>query len=482
MIPVSKISVSGWKVNDQLSILVGGFLYYVAVLILAVSHVESKFIMDGFSHVFTIANWETFSPTMGRHILILLQAFPVFCAKLGATTMEIMFAYVVWDVFFFVVVFLTLLCVLKDPLAALLSVSVHAFGMIYNHFMMVGELSPGSMFAIMTISLIRNWQSLPKTKQLLIIPAAFFTVSSHPLALVSFLVFIWIWRFSLPNKVGMGRVKLISVSLLTLLLKWFLLDNYDKNTIDQAQRSLSEAVIQVFDWDFLLNFSLHFISSSPVVAMLTVFCIVYLIGESKYKIASLFLFFQLSWVVVVQQYLDFSSFSLGLSQSMMHDRYLFPMRFVSLATVFLIVVPFGVRKYNWFNVHRYVIASWLIGIPFLFFSAQKADRTIAELRNSVIEARKQSVSKGYYLVEQYCKDIYIHRGSFFATFVLSTIDGAEPCHVIHPSEEIIQDLNGIQIEELLLMNDLLLSNKVLNANRFRIQSGVYEKIDYSCDE
>lgn len=154
------------------SVLICGILYYLVILVFALMHLESKFIMDGFSHVFTIANWETFAPTMGRHVLVLHQLLPVIFSKFGASTASVMQAYVVGDVLFHLSIFLVLFFALKDRWAALLAVSVHLFGMFYNHFMMVGELHPGSMFGILTLSVVVNWRGLSKRKRLLLYPAA----------------------------------------------------------------------------------------------------------------------------------------------------------------------------------------------------------------------------------------------------------------------------------------------------------------------
>jgi hypothetical protein len=481
MTQVSQISLSSWNVNSRLSILTGGTAYYIVVLIFAISHFESKFIMDGFSHVFTIANSETFSQAMGRHVLILHQLLPVICAKLGATTLGIMEAYVVGDVLFHFSIFLVLLFFFKDQLAALFAVSVHVFGMYYNHFMMVGELHPGSMFAIMTLSIILSWNGLNKWKKILVIPAAFFTVSSHPLALVGFLVSAWLWRIATEKSVGLSRLWLIALSLFMLLLKLLLLDDYDQQTIESNLRTFSEAALVLIDSSYLLNFTLFFLFTSPIVAITGLFGSLYLIDKRKYVTVLLFFLFQMGWVVLVQQYIDFTYFALDSIQTMIHDRYLFPMRFVALSMVFLIVIPLRTQGSGWPTVHRYVIASWMLGLPFLFFSAKKADKTIAAFRDVVHIAREQKITKGYYSVEEYCDDVYIHRGSFFTTFILSSIDGGEPSHIIHASAETIRDLNSVKPEELLLMRGITCSKKQLNPKRFRVDSGPYKQLDYSCN-
>ena len=481
MTQVSQISLSNWNVNSRLSILTGGTAYYIVVLIFAISHVESKFIMDGFSHVFTIANSETFSQAMGRHVLILHQLLPVICAKFGASTTGIMEAYVVGDVLFHFSIFLVLLLFFKDQLAALFAVSIHVFGMSYNHFMMVGELHPGSMFAIITLSIILSWNGLNKWKKILVIPAAFFTVSSHPLALVGFLVSAWLWRIATEKSVGLSRLWLIALSVFMLLLKFLLLDDYDQQTIGSNPRTFSEAALVLIDSSYLLNFTLFFLFTSPVVAISGLFGSLYLIDKRKYVTVLLFLTFQIVWAVLVQQYLDFTYFDMDFIQSMMHDRYLFPMRFVVLSMVFLIIIPLGTQRSAWSNIHRYAIASWMLGLPFLFLSATKADRTIAGFRDVVHAAQKQGITKGYYSVEEYCDDVYIHRGSFFATFILSSIDGGEPSHIIHASAETIRDLNSVKPEELLLMRGITCSKKQLNPKRFRVESGSYKKLDYFCN-
>lgn len=469
--------VANKPIKNLWSILICGSSYYFVALMFAMSHVESKFIMDGFSHVFMIANWETFSEPMGRHVLLLHQLIPVLWAKFGATTMAIMEAYVIGDVLYYFSIFLVLLLVLRDRWAALLAVSVHVFGMFYNHFMMVGELHPGSMFAIMALSIIISWSNLSSWKRALLLPAIFFTVSSHPLALVSFLVSVWLWRLATDKDVAIGYLRLISLSLFTLLLKWVLLDNYDQQTLGSTIRTIPEAMLVLINPGYLLNFILFFLFSSPIVAIMGLFGTIYLIAKQKYVSVLLFFGFQIGWTVLVQQYLDFSYFSFELIHSMMHDRYLFPMRFSVLGLVLMVIIP----AINWPNSHAYIMASWMLGVPFLFLSAQKADRTIAELRNTVIEARKQGVTKGYYSVERYCDNIYIHTGSFFATFILSSIDTEEPCHVIHASNQSLRDIRKLKAQELLLMDGVPFDIKMLNNKRFRIDTGPYKQLNYSCN-
>jgi len=481
MTQVSKISVSGWKINSQLSILAGGTAYYIVILILDLTHLESNFIMDGFSHIFTIANWETFSESLGRHVLVLHQLLPVICAKFGATIMGIMEAYVVGDVLFHFSIFLVLLLFFKDQLAALFAVSVHVFGMSYNHFMMVGELHPGSMFAIMTLSIVLSWNDFNKWKKVLVVPAAFFTVSSHPLALVGFLVSAWLWRTATEKSVGLSRLWLIALSIFMLLLKLLLLDDYDQQTIGSNLRTFSEAALTLLDPSYLLNFTLFFLFTSPVVVIMGLFGTVYLIGKRKYVTVLLFFAFQIGWAMLVQQYLDFGFFAFDSTPSMMHDRYLFPMRFVTLSMVFLIVIPLAVQRSAWSNIHRYVIASWVLGLPFIFFSAKKADQTIAGFRDVVHIAQQQGITKGYYSVDGYCDDVYLHRGSFFATFILSSIDHGEPSHIIHASAETIRGLSSVKPEELLLMRGITCSKKEFNPKRFRVESGSYQQLDYSCN-
>jgi len=480
MTPLSEIRLGGRNLNSQLSILAAGTVYYTIILVLALSHLESKFIMDGFSHVFTIANWGTFAAPMGRHVLVLHQLLPVIASNLGVSIRGIMEAYVVGDVLFHFSIFLCLLFVLKDKWAALFAVSVHVFGMCYNHFMMVGELHPGSMFAIMALSIICHWDYYSKRQKTLIVPAAFFTVSSHPLALVGFLVSAWLWRTATDRNIGLGYLKLMALSLVMLLFKWLLLDAYDQQTVGRTLRTFSEAAVVLLDSSYLLNFTLFFLFTSPVVAAMMLFGVLYLIDRRKYVTVLLFFAFQIGWMILVQQYLDFTYFSLSLIQSMMHDRYLFPMRFVAMSMLFLVVIPLGVRKSAWSNVQQYVFASWALCLPFLFFSAQKADTTIADFRNVIHIAREQGIAKGYYPVEEYCDDAYIHNGSFYATFILSSIDLEQTCQILHASEETMMDLRHVKTDELLLMDGNIISTKMLNEKHFHIQSGTYKKLKYRC--
>lgn len=472
-------------VNQQnhsisITVLAGGIFYYTGVLLFGLSHLESNFIMDGFSHVYTIASWETFAPTMGRHVLILHQLVPVIAANMGASTRGIMEAYVAGDTLLYFSVFLLLLCVLKDRWAALLAISVHVFGMFYNHFMMVGELHPGSMFAILTLSVVVNWQGLSEPKRLLLYPAAFFTVSSHPLALASFLTMLWLWRVSSSPKIGLGNMKSAALTMVMLILKWLMLDDYDVSTVTSNIRPLSEAIMVMFNPSYLLNFSLFFLFTSPVAAIGLLFALLHLLNGGKHLTVALLLLFQLGWAILVQQYLDFTYFSLDFIQSMMHDRYLFPIRFVALGCLFLMVLPKLEHGEASDGISLYVMAVWLLGLPFLAFSAKKADRTIAEFKNTIHESRKQGITKAYYPVEDYCDDVYIHRGSFFATLVLSNLDHLEPVHVVHASTSMIDRLDFLNEGEVLLMAGVIADVEKLPSDRMSFPTGKYQPLKYTC--
>lgn len=466
--------------QPHLYVLVGGMLYYAVMLLFGLAHFESKFIMDGFSHVYTIANWETFASPMGRHVLILQQLLPVIWAKLGGSTAEIMQLYVINDTLLHVAVFLMLLLVLTDVWAALLAISVHVFGMCFNHFMMVGELHPGSMFAILTLSLVTHWSKLSTAKKLWLLPAAFFAVSSHPLALISFLTTFWIWRFSTEEHSPPNISFSIGITLGMIVLKLLLLDDYDVETVNESLRTTDEAVLSFLDPSYLLNFILFFLFSSPVVSIMLVFGIIYLLADGQKLTGVLLTAFFLGWSLLIQKYLDFTYFSLDFIQSMMHDRYLFPIRFVTLAVVVLIIAPKLFSGPSSTAAPVYIMASWMLGIPFLVLSSTKADRTISEFRNAIYTARSQNINKGFYPIENYCDDTYIHRGSFFATLVLSNLE-ERPAQVIHASETTIEELMLLDENEILLMDGVILNTEHLERGRIVHPKGKYQSLDYTCE-
>ena len=436
--------------------------------------------MDGFSHVYTIANWETFASPMGRHVLILHQLLPVIWAKLGASTTTIMQMYVLNDTLLHLAVFLILLIVLKNQWAALFVVSVHVFGMYFNHFMMVGELHPGSIFAILTLSLVFRWEELSGVKKLLLIPAMFFTVSSHPLALVSFLTTFWIWRLSTNRDKGLGYFPSFGITSVMLGLKLLMLDDYDVNTVEDSIRPFSEALGAFLDPGYLLNFSLFFLFSSPVISLLLVFGSLYMILNNEKLTAGFLIAFVLSWSFFVQKYLDFTYFSLDFIQSMMHDRYLFPIRFVTLGVALLVIVPKQLSLQNRVNLPKYVMVSWLLGVPFLVFSSKKADHTVAEFRSVIAQARSQGIVKGFYPVEKYCANSYIHQGSYFATLVLSNLDHLPPVQVVHANANTMAKLPLLGLHETLLMEAIVLDTEHLEHLRISHPTGKYQPLDYTC--
>jgi hypothetical protein len=457
-------------------------LYFGAVLWLALGHYEAKFIMDGFSHVFTISNSETFSSSLGRYVLLIQQVVPVLFAKAGADIRTIMLAYVIWDVVFYFLCFLFTLFVLKDALASLLLVSVHSFGIYYNHFMMVGELLPGAMFAIITLSTIRNWGALDGWKWSVTTIAAFFTVSSHPLALVSLVVASVILRSgeSMGER-GIRWPGLLVLLVLMMALKLLLLDDYDENTIYNTVRGPAETVMALLAPSYLFDYLQYYLLSSPVVSVLSVIILLCGIRLQMWLPLGLWAMFVVAWSVVAQQYLDFSFYGLNSVVNMMHDRYLFPMKFATLSFLILIIVPgqWRIGHGAWWS--RVIMVLWFAGLPFLYLSSFKAQRTVDEFRTVISWARQEGFHKAHYPVQDYCLDTYIHRGSFYATLILSSIDGGIPCHVVHAPNHLIPKLAGLREDEILLMEGIVKSTDDLDPKRFSLPKAVYERLDYACD-
>lgn len=455
-------------------------VYFLVTMLLRLAHLESNFIMDGFSHVFHIVEYETFSGSLGRHVLIIHQILPVIWSRLGGSLSGIMEAYVVGDSLFYFSVLLVLVLFLKDQIAVLLLISVHILGMPYNHFMMVGELMPGASMAVVALSILRNWSSLSNIKRAALVPAAYFTVSSHPLALVGFLMCASIWWVSVYYQNPRARLLIIAVCAIMVLLKLTLLDDYDVNTIN-ARNYNPLASHLVVSLETALDFSLFFIYNSPIISVLTALCFSILLAFKRYSLLIFGLFLLFSWVLVVLHYLDFRNFSLSFLQSMMHDRYLFPIRFSVVFLFCYVIIPdldtplSGVMK-------NLVYSLWIVGFPFLLFSSRKADLTISKFRDMIEQARKSNLSKAYFDEDQYCQGSYIHRDSFFATIILSNLDTPwDPVHVVHASNEVKEVLSELNDNEVLLMNNLVYNVKEVKARRLKFPSGEYEEISYSCN-
>lgn len=459
-----------------------GTIYFLVVLVFGLFNYQSKFIMDGYSLIFQISYDEWFTTAVGRYVMWIPQIFPVFLSMVGASVSTIMQGYVINDLLLFFGSFAFLLWGLKRPYFALLLVGTHALGMYFNHFMMVGELQPGSAFAVMSMAILASWKTAGFGQKLLLVPFLLLTVWSHPLALISFMAAVGlIYLFDRNKHETVAGIKvLVLVAVGMLLLKFAFIEEYDVNSVDRTFRTPTETLAAFMSGPYLIDQFLYLIVSSPVGIALFLINL-YHLGKMHtwMQMLALVLFCGLWWFVV-NMYVNLSGFNLNLATNMMANRYLFPVQFLVLSVFCLSTLPWLERVWSKARPVYVFCGLWFIGVGFFMVAGRRANRTINEYKTTIDAAREQGLEKSYFPVSDYCRDIYLHSGAFYATYVLSNLDGGPPCHVVHGTPSEIEDLSRLSDDVIYLMREVQSHTGELNTDRFQPLLGPYMQLDYRC--
>lgn len=180
-------------------------------------------------------------------------------------------------------------------------------------------------------------------------------------------------------------------------------------------------------------------------------------------------------------YVDLSDFNLNLATNMMANRYLFPVQFLNISVLCLVVLPWVKQQFSMVKPELIFCGFWFLGLGFFQIASIRANRTINEFKQTITEARRQGLSKSFYPIRDYCRDIYLHNGSFYATYILSSIDGGEPCQVVHATQEEIERLVELDDDMIYLMHQVQVHSKSVNSKRFTPLMGSYTRLDYRCD-
>jgi hypothetical protein len=230
-----------WKQHSIVkAIFILGSIYFFLSALISIVNYQYKFIYDGTSIVFHIANYEEFPPAAQREVFYLQQIIPVLLAKTSASLKSIMIGYVLNVYILFFIMFAFIMVYFKDAVSGILFLIVHYVGAPLNQIIMVEELLPGACFIIVLFSFYRNLNliNIEWKKYAIGSLIIFFIIRSHPLATLSLMAsipLVIMSDLSYFKKHFKTFAFLGGVFLLLMAQKFISLNDYDSGRLSEGK-------------------------------------------------------------------------------------------------------------------------------------------------------------------------------------------------------------------------------------------------------
>ncbi|MCP4123217.1 MAG: hypothetical protein GY751_15800 [Bacteroidetes bacterium] len=466
-----------------------GGLYFLGLVIFSLVFLRERFMVDGAYMIYEIANELKYPAAQNRHIIILLDAFPLLSVLIGLPLKTVMISWVVNYVVFYAACFYIVLYVFKDRQSAWFILLTNLFLMGFGFFNIADEITPSATLAILIYSYWRHISRRPwKLKYILLAALFFFTVFGH--IIVSIAVLLVISYHFLTEKYRMFTIKefLVPGILFTVFLVMRMTsamnDGYERSNITLNGNSLF-VELATMDFQFLKDFARFYFRSFIVVAAMGLVAIIELFRRKNWKdlvfLGLLSSAYIAIWYVVIHaRWGDVSYYEMDLSQL----RWMFPLNF--LITFIFTCLFFGNSdrlRVRW----TYIVFGLTIGGQFLYLAhlSTYPRNTVTQYKAITELAHQSDGWKFYTNTDNKCPHGTYH-GVYTNSMVFSAMEGPDQTVqiVFVNSEEDLQTIKTMADDSLFLKQGFGWSLKRTNTRYFRNDAANYNviKVDYvDCD-
>jgi len=466
--------------NDVLFL---GLLYFLLTTVYSLIHYQEKFILDGYSHIFHIANYKSFVSAAQREIMYLQQLIPVIVANLGGSLKAIMISYVLSVHLLYVLAFLILTLFFKDLYSSILLVLIHFKGIPYNCFMMVEELLPGACCVILFLSAIRNFDRF-KSRVSVVLFLSFMLlliVRSHPIAIVCLAVTAPLLLFT--NRQFFIRERKIVFSGIVILgviagAKFLFLNSYDLQTLSNM-KSIKGSFTELLDTKHLTDIFFYIFYTRNIFTILFIVLFLFLYSQKNYKAILTILLLLFVGLVVFNMTVTHEVIYIHDLGVRSYDTRSLQIRMLIFAAFSFFVLP-AINDWLYYRATKStLILLSVIGL-LQTFSEQKYSIGYLDQAKSIIEnSRKEGVSKVAVRLSDLNGLFPVHANAYRDIMVISSLENSKATvQVVYIDDKNNPDVSDIQPDEILLdLDGDPINIEELDSGYFTVNKEPYTMID-----
>ncbi len=473
-----------WKQHSIVKIvfIIGSIYFFLSALISIVNY-QYKFIYDGTSIVFHIANYEEFPPAAQREVFYLQQIIPVMLAKGTASLKSIMIGYVLNVYMLFYLMFAFIMLYFKDAVSGILLLVVHYVGDPLNQIIMVEELLPGACFIIVLFSFYRNLNLINTEwkKYALGTLIIFFIIRSHPLATLSLIAAIPIVIMSDVSyfkKHFKTFVFLGGVFLLLMAQKFVSLNDYDSGRLSEG-KGFMESITDFLSPRYFMGMFYFLFSVRFFFTALFGVTIFYLLKNKKH--IELFVLIVIFFGIV----LLFNMLALDLEDNnwyplhLKYDQWTLPVRFV-IFTAFCYLVLEKISPYR--NAKLIASASTVLFVLSLFHYSYSYNisKEYHRQTNAIIEkCIEENITKAVIETNELGAWPPIVENAYFDILIFSSLNRDSSIQVVYLDEDESYDNSVLGNSEYLILqkdHDVVSIEELNNKHFFISDKDTYQFI------
>lgn len=463
-------------------ILIIGSVYFLWSALYSIVHYQEKFLLDGTSLVFHIANFKSFPYAAQREVMFFQQFIPVALAIVGAPLKWIMIAYVANVYLFYFCLFVITSVIFKDSLSSLFLILLHFKGDPYNYFMMVEELLPGVCILIVLLSIIRNFAAI-KSKYLGYTSIAFLllcVIRSHPLALLCLPCGLVVLLIESPDFYFRNKKAIIwlaTISFLLLTSKYLWLNSYDIKTISNG-KSVLQSFVELLNPGYLGEMVLYLFYLRKIFTITFSVTIVYLIYTQRYIPLGVFLLLVAAITVIFNTQVNQSNFQVHELSHLSYDRWSLPVRFV----VFSAFSYWVLKHINDVNIYKitglFAAFYFALGLVQISEEQERSQKYIRQAQNIIECCRATNVSKAMLRVDDLENPGIVHHNCFQDIMVMSSLNSPDSCiQVVYVSDKETTFVKSIHRDQVLLhKNEPPVDLTDINSSYFQLDTIDYQLV------
>jgi len=488
-----KHDITNRLADKQRIVFYTGAIYLLIYTIFAVIFYKERCMQDAGFMLFDMANTGQFPFAQNRFIIYLLNLFPVFSIKAGLPLKAVVISWNLNYSLFYLLAFLIVLKLLKDPFTAFLILFVHLFTMAAQNYNIADEIIPSAVLLAVFLSVLRYPGEI---KEIILYPVylflLFFTVFGHILVPLAFLLAgIYYVGVNFESSVKMIRKLIIpgGVFLVFLALRFGIgmKDDYERDNMSASPSQVMD-IISGLNGSELLGFFRFYWVAFTVCCLLGILLFLHFIRKRKWKeFALIGILLAVYWLI---WYINISD-STGEMQLSSRDflviRRLFPFNFIILFAWYDQLKHDSVFRGP--GVFKTVRNVFIIGAVIQFYAFYKLlpypQHTLQQYYRINETLTDEQVDKYYLDFNTVCQHIYYH--SVFGNSILFTaLDGPDKARqIIFAHEDEMPAIETTAPGDLYFARGVEINLDQMNKRYFDLQETPYQKVSVDlndCDE
>ncbi|RYM33988.1 hypothetical protein ERX46_08460 [Brumimicrobium glaciale] len=439
-------------------------LFFFLLIILAVFYREERLMADASYYFFRVVNNESFWVEHDRYILILSQVAPWIGSNLGLKMETVVLISSIGHVLFFYSLYLITRYVFNDVYAGLILLSIQFLGISSGFFVPIFEFYYAMGLLVLFYVIFNN--SKHKFRHFILIILAFFIITAHFYAIILLVYTLLIYAFEKKDFKIKKYLPYIIMIVLFIVLKPFVISDYEKAKSADFLSSLSN---NVYDFKYLKSWLSYIAINYWDWALLVFSTITVMILKRKYMLLLGYTLFLIGLIIMV----NVSSYGFGLSRY--KEQVNFSLMFISGFTFVYCISLFST------NFYKYTLLG-LISVVFMFRfysiwdTGKQFTYRLDEMKNIIDISQERDGTK--FIVNQE-KLMYDANWSYpVESLIFSSIHNEKCVSIVIDDDYYFSNNNNIiKPTEYMFRRWEIYDLSNLNANYFNLDESEYTRIE-----